>query len=262
MIVLYTILFFLHYNKECWKQIFIVCKIKTYMLLLCYQSIYPLLLLCHGCVVATITLWWCLCRRGVAFAVTLLWFCHCYHIVMVLSSWFHHHCHGVAFTIISLQFHHCSHIIAVPLLSHCCSFVVAIAVLPSSLHCHGVCCHFIITIAVLCKVYMWCSLGNELHVQWNTPALSCCLLLKLQVGPLSHAPSTYAQPCSHYLITIISTLVPPHVRRVQADRSKVGHDPRREHEGAKERGEREVWPETMHTHDRTRSVMKTQIRGV
>src|SRR6267142_1903231 len=43
------------------------------------------------------------------------------------------------------------------------------------------------------------------------PALSHRPLLKLQVGPSSHAPSTYAQPCSRYLIAIVLTLTPPHL---------------------------------------------------
>src|SRR6266850_1152753 len=43
------------------------------------------------------------------------------------------------------------------------------------------------------------------------PALSRRLLLKLRVSPLSRAPSTYARPCSHYLIAIVLTLAPPHL---------------------------------------------------
>jgi len=50
-----------------------------------------------------------------------------------------------------------------------------------------------------CKVYMCCSLGNELRVRRNTSPLSCHLLPKLQVGPLSHA--VYFRPCSCYLIS-------------------------------------------------------------
>src|SRR6266850_3849946 len=52
------------------------------------------------------------------------------------------------------------------------------------------------------------------------------------------------------------------VRRVRADRSKAGHDPKREREGAKEVGERGVPPNATHAHDRMRSVTETRIRGV
>ena len=53
--------------------------------------------------------------------------------------------------------------------------------------------------ATYCKVYMCCSLGNELRVRRNTSPLSCRPLPKLRVGPLSRA--VYSRPCSRYLIS-------------------------------------------------------------
>src|SRR6266850_1495443 len=99
-------------------------------------------------------------RHCGAFAVALLWFrhrhcgvafivallrccCHSFIIAIVVlpsrQSQFRH-CHrGVAFIIASLQCRRHSRIVAVPsLLLHRCSFVIAVAVSPSSLHHHGV----------------------------------------------------------------------------------------------------------------------------
>jgi len=50
------------------------------------------------------------------------------------------------------------------------------------------------------------------------------------------------------------------VRRVRADRSKAGHDPEREREGAK--GGKRVRPNATHARDRMRSVTETRTRGV
>src|SRR6267142_1978765 len=70
------------------------------------------------------------------------------HIVAVSSSQFRHrHC-GVAFVVALLWCRRRSRIVVVPLVSHRCSFIVTVAMLPSSSHCCGVCCHFIITIVV------------------------------------------------------------------------------------------------------------------
>src|SRR6267142_5725996 len=67
------------------------------------------------------------------------------HIVAVSSSQFRHrHC-GVAFVVALLWCRRRSRIVVVPLVSHRCSFIVTVAMLPSSSHCCGVCCHFIIT---------------------------------------------------------------------------------------------------------------------
>src|SRR6267142_1814748 len=70
------------------------------------------------------------------------------HIVVVSLSRFRcRHC-GVAFVVALLQCRHRSRIVAVPLLSHHCGFIVAVAMSPSSSHCHGVRCHFIIAVVV------------------------------------------------------------------------------------------------------------------
>src|SRR6266850_2314993 len=62
-------------------------------------------------------------RHCGAFAVALLWFCHCHH--------------GVTFIITILRCRHRSCIVVVPLLSHRHGFVITVTVLPSSLHRHG-----------------------------------------------------------------------------------------------------------------------------
>src|SRR6266850_3243530 len=85
---------------------------------------------CCGHVVATVTLWWCLCHHGVAFTVA--------------SSWFHH-CDGIAVSPLLLVVvsslpswcHHCSCVIVVPLLSHHHSFII-VTVLPLLSHCRSV----------------------------------------------------------------------------------------------------------------------------
>src|SRR6266850_5632958 len=91
---------------------------------------------------------WCCLRRCIVTVLSSSQCClHC-RIVVVLSSRFHRrHC-GVAF-IIALSWCCCrSRVVAVPLLSHRCSFIVAVAVSPSSSHCRSVRCHFIITVMV------------------------------------------------------------------------------------------------------------------
>src|SRR6266850_2204789 len=114
-----------------------------------------------------------LSHRSVAFIITLLWFhcCHCgvtfvFVMVSLLPSQCCLHvgrhfivaiavspscqsqfrcCHrSVTFVVALSQCHHRSCIIVVPLLSHHRSFIVAVAVLPSSSHC----CHFVIAVVV------------------------------------------------------------------------------------------------------------------
>src|SRR6267142_2518187 len=88
---------------------------------------------------------------------------HCCRCVATISSLLSHH--GVTFTVTSSWFHRChcdvtfivallwcrcrSCVVAVPSLSHCRGFVVAVMVSPLSLHCHG----FVVAVMVLplCK---------------------------------------------------------------------------------------------------------------
>src|SRR6266850_2178540 len=89
----------------------------------------------------------CLHRRIVTVLLSSQ-YCLYRHIVAVSSSRFRRrHC-GVAFVIALSWCRRRSRVVAVPLLSHRCSFIVAVAVSPSSSHCHGVHCHFIITVVV------------------------------------------------------------------------------------------------------------------
>src|SRR6266850_796605 len=118
---------------------------------------------CHRGVTFVVTLSWFRCRHhGVAFAFVMvsllpLWCClrvGCSFVIAIVvstSRWsqFCHCHHGVAFIVASSRCHYRSCVVVVPLLSHCCGFVIAIAVLPSSSHCHSVCRHFIIAIVVL-----------------------------------------------------------------------------------------------------------------
>src|SRR6266850_1713493 len=83
---------------------------------------------------------------------------HCCCRITAVSSPLSHH--GVTFTVMSSQFRRChcdvtfiitllrcrcrSRVVAVPSLSHCCGFVVAIMVSPSSSHCRG----FVIAVMV------------------------------------------------------------------------------------------------------------------
>src|SRR6267142_1608167 len=127
----------------------------------------------HCCgVVVTVASLRCLHCRIVAVLSLLSWchFCHC--IVAVLSSpswcclrichsfvvavvvspscwsWFCHRRRGVAFVVALSRFHCRSRVVAVPLLSHRCSFIAAVAVSPSLSHCCSVRCHFIIAVVV------------------------------------------------------------------------------------------------------------------
>src|SRR6266850_7037116 len=88
----------------------------------------PLSSHCHS-VTFVVTLLQCCLRHRIIIVLLLLWCCLHHCIVMVSLSWVHHH-----------------HFIVVPLLSHHCSFIIAIVVLPSLLHCRGVHRHFIIAI--------------------------------------------------------------------------------------------------------------------
>src|SRR6267142_324784 len=129
---------------------------------------------CRGFVVAVVVspshlLWFCCRCCGVAFMsvmvsllpsrcclrrcivmVSLSSRCclHC-RIVAVSSSQFRRRHYGVAFVVSLSWCHHCSRVVAVPLLSHRCGFIVAVAMSPSSSHCRGVHCHFIIAVMVL-----------------------------------------------------------------------------------------------------------------
>src|SRR6266850_105188 len=94
--------------------------------------------ICHGFVIAVVVLPSCRSqfrcrRRGVAFVIALSWF-RC--------------CCGVAFIITLSRCCHHGFVVAVPLLLHCCGFIVAIAMSPLSSHCRSVRCHFIIAIVV------------------------------------------------------------------------------------------------------------------
>src|SRR6266850_1537151 len=91
---------------------------------------------------------WCCLHHRIVTVSSLSWCCLHRCIVTVSSSWFHrHHC-GVAFVVALLRCRHRSRIVVVPLLSHRCSFIVAIAMSPSLSHCCSVHCHFIITVVV------------------------------------------------------------------------------------------------------------------
>src|SRR6267142_910294 len=72
-----------------------------------------------------------LSHYGVTFTVTSSWFCRC-------------HC-DVAFIVALLRCRCHSRVVAVPSLSHCCGFVVAVMVSLLSLHCRG----FVVAVAVL-----------------------------------------------------------------------------------------------------------------
>ena len=102
-VIYWTLFFFSHCNKECWKQIFIVCKIKTYVLPLCYQSIYPSLPL----------------------SSLSLHQCHLHHYIVTMSLWPLH------WLPLSLDYH-CvlssllCHGHSLPL-SHCCGVTLIIA---------------------------------------------------------------------------------------------------------------------------------------
>src|SRR6266850_2260669 len=80
------------------------------------------------CHVAAVSL--LLSHHGVAFTVTLSWFCHC-------------HC-DVAFVVTSSWCHHCSHVVVVPLLSHRHRFIITVVVSPLSSHCRG----FVVAVVV------------------------------------------------------------------------------------------------------------------
>src|SRR6267142_1108207 len=138
---------------------------------------------------------------------------HCCCRITAVSSPLSHH--GVTFTVMSSQFRRChcdvtfiitllrcrcrSRVVAVPSLSHCCGFVVAIMVSPSSSHCRG----FVIAVMVspshlsqFCR--RCCGVAFVLVAVLSSPSW-CCLCRRIVMV------SSSSRCCLHHCIVAVSS---------------------------------------------------------
>src|SRR6267142_4327065 len=112
----------------------------------------------------------------------------CRHVATVSLPLSHH---GVTFTVTSSQFRRChcdvafivallqccchSRVVAVPLLSHCRSFVVTVMVSPSSLHCRGFVVAVVVSPSHLSRFCHHCCSVAFMSVAVSSSPSWCCL---------------------------------------------------------------------------------------